>query len=184
MNLYLVRHGESEANAKRVVQGQLDTPLTENGRWQAQRVGMALSHVKADVILSSDLVRAFETAQIIQKYLIPVTIRPSILLRERALGKVEGIPSSHSPINNTNGIESISAFLNRVSQFLYDLFEECENHEVIIVTHGGPLSALVSIACLVDFDTQYPMRLIPNGSITVFRPFPNLHFFADTKHFR
>lgn len=63
--LYFVRHGQSEANKRHVFAGQIDTPLTAVGRAQARAAGLSAKKFKFDLIVSSPLVRALETAQII-----------------------------------------------------------------------------------------------------------------------
>ena len=58
-----IRHGETEWNAQMRMQGQLDTALSERGRWQARRVAEALAGEGIEAIFASDLVRAFDTAK-------------------------------------------------------------------------------------------------------------------------
>src|SRR3712207_9239829 len=65
--LVLIRHGQSTANATGVWQGQLDFPLSEEGRRQARLTGRALAGESFDGIYSSPLSRAFETAEIISR---------------------------------------------------------------------------------------------------------------------
>jgi broad specificity phosphatase PhoE len=64
--MLLVRHGQSTANAKSIWQGQMDFPLSEEGRWQASLAGSGLSGEPFDGLYSSPLSRAFETAEIIR----------------------------------------------------------------------------------------------------------------------
>jgi broad specificity phosphatase PhoE len=64
--MLLVRHGQSTANAKGIWQGQMDFPLSEEGRWQASLAGSGLSGEPFDGLYSSPLSRAFETAEIIR----------------------------------------------------------------------------------------------------------------------
>jgi broad specificity phosphatase PhoE len=66
-HLYFVRHGESEANVQRIFAGQMDTPLTEKGRAQAKAVGKAARRQHFDLIVSSPLIRAYDTAKIIAR---------------------------------------------------------------------------------------------------------------------
>ena len=65
--LLLVRHGQSTANANGVWQGQMEFPLSEEGRRQASLAGRALAGTDYDAIYSSPLARAFETAEIIAR---------------------------------------------------------------------------------------------------------------------
>lgn len=62
-NIYLVRHGETDYNRFGIIQGQLDTNLSELGVEQAKQVGNHLKNVKFDYVFSSDLNRASNTAQ-------------------------------------------------------------------------------------------------------------------------
>ena len=61
--IYLIRHGESEGNLKRICLGNTDLGLTEKGREQAEKTAKALSPVDIDAIYSSDLIRAVQTAE-------------------------------------------------------------------------------------------------------------------------
>ena len=86
---YLVRHGESEANAARRFAGQSDSPLTARGRRQAKTVAKELAKVKFDKVVSSDLSRTRDTAEIIARAQgVPVEIVPE--LREIDVGDRTG----------------------------------------------------------------------------------------------
>ena len=101
---YFVRHGESEGNAARVFTGQTDSPLTARGREQAAAVAEELAQVKFDRIVSSDLSRTRDTADVIAKRLgKPVEIVPE--LREIDVGdrtgksfdETRGLPNWNEP---------------------------------------------------------------------------------------
>jgi broad specificity phosphatase PhoE len=66
--LYIVRHGQTDWNVQGRIQGGTDVPLNDHGRWQAGQIGLALAGVPLDVIASSDLDRAFDTADAIWGY--------------------------------------------------------------------------------------------------------------------
>jgi broad specificity phosphatase PhoE len=88
----LVRHGETEWNYDKRIQGHTDIPLNTRGRGQAESLGSRLAIVPLDTIYTSDLVRARETAEIIaasQPREIPVAIMPD--LRECNYGRWEGL---------------------------------------------------------------------------------------------
>ncbi|MBU2101577.1 histidine phosphatase family protein [Patescibacteria group bacterium] len=87
--IYLVRHGESEANVNKIVQGHTDSPLTKKGEEQAREVAEGLKDIKFDAIYSSDLDRTRRTAEII-KLDRDIEIRTSSLLREKFFGIFEG----------------------------------------------------------------------------------------------
>lgn len=85
-----IRHGSTEWNRLGKLQGQLDTDLTDEGREQARLLGIRLANESWDGIISSDLKRAKETAQIMSKLSgIPI-IGMDNRLRERRYGQVEG----------------------------------------------------------------------------------------------
>ena len=89
--LYLVRHGETDWNRDRRIQGSTDIPLNETGRLQARRTGTLLARRSWDAIITSPLSRAAETAAIIADELgLPA---PQIVdaIVERAYGEAEGL---------------------------------------------------------------------------------------------
>ena len=86
---YIVRHGETEANVKGVLQGQSDSPLTKAGKLQTKEASIKLSHIHFDEAFSSDLYRAKHTADLLllgRK----ISFKTSERLRERGFGKHEG----------------------------------------------------------------------------------------------
>ncbi|MEI5908662.1 histidine phosphatase family protein [Bacillus spongiae] len=92
MNIYLIRHGETEANVMNkekytMFTGQYDTSLTQNGEAQALRLFDKIGHLRFDRVFSSDLSRAVNTAEIIFP---KMDIHKTSLLRERSLGVFEG----------------------------------------------------------------------------------------------
>jgi len=97
--LTLVRHGETDWNRDRRIQGSTDIPLNDTGRAQAQeaaallRAQLATSSVPP-IVVSSDLSRARETAQIIAAELELPAPRTYPALRERAYGEAEGVEAS------------------------------------------------------------------------------------------
>ena len=90
MRLFLLRHGRTEWNAQRRFQGQADPPLDEVGRMQAYEVAGLVAALRPDRIVSSDLVRALETAQIVAST-VPMPVTVDARLRERSLGHWEGL---------------------------------------------------------------------------------------------
>lgn len=87
--LYLVRHGETEWNEKKIIQGHADAPLTSVGIKQIEDVANEFKDVAFDVIFSSDLLRAKRSAEIIRLER-DLAIQTSELLRERTYGHFEG----------------------------------------------------------------------------------------------
>lgn len=92
---YFIRHGESEDNVNNIATGWSQTPLTDTGRAQARRTGRYLSTTKFDRFYSSDLVRATQTANIINARLeSPLEINLSANFREWNLGKFTGLSNT------------------------------------------------------------------------------------------
>src|SRR3989344_1609773 len=99
MKLILVRHGETEENKADIIQGHWEGKLNAVGLHQAIKISLRLKGESIDAIYSSDLKRAFKTAQEIAKFhpQIPLTITPE--LRERYCGKLEGQSRKSLPAN-------------------------------------------------------------------------------------
>ncbi|MDD4319031.1 MAG: class I tRNA ligase family protein [Candidatus Peribacteraceae bacterium] len=153
----LARHGETDWNRDGKLQGGgVDNPLNETGRKQASALAASLHKGSFDAIISSDLSRAVETAEILSEKLgIPVAGKWESL-RERAVGDWEGkprdevrhslgIPSSASLSfmhqDPPNG-ETFAAFLQRTEEAARRLRREFPGKRVLLVGHGGTICAL------------------------------------------
>jgi broad specificity phosphatase PhoE len=160
MKLFLVRHGQTEWNLVHRIQGQLDSPLTELGRLQADRVGAALAGVEFSQLYCSDSGRAMETVERIRRANpdLPMPCM-DVRLRELDYGDWEGVLSSEleadnpgffrSYINNAGSFkapngESFTDLQNRFSSFLSGL-KMADDENCLIVSHGG----LIRVALLV-----------------------------------
>ncbi|NLZ41162.1 MAG: histidine phosphatase family protein, partial [Comamonadaceae bacterium] len=87
--VFALRHGETAWNRALRIQGQLDVPLNDTGRWQARRLAEALADEGIDAVYSSDLERALATARALAGRLgVPLATERG--LRERAFGRFEG----------------------------------------------------------------------------------------------
>ncbi|MEK6620673.1 MAG: histidine phosphatase family protein, partial [Chloroflexota bacterium] len=150
--LYLVRHGESEANAARRFAGQIDSPLTERGRAQAETVAEALREVRFDRVIASDLSRARDTAQAIARRqgLVLETFRE---LREIDMGQAAGKQfedarqhpdwTPHGFVQWPGG-ESLEDALARASGGVERIVAESPGKTVCSGGHGGVTRILVS----------------------------------------
>ena len=149
----LVRHGETEWNAERRIQGQIDIGLNETGLRQAAATGRRLTTAGIAALYSSDLKRAWVTAQAIGKAL-GLTPQPVPELRERHYGIFEGLtydeardtyPAGYAVFEGrnadydfTNG-ESLKAMFARVTGKLQALAATHRGQAVAVVVHGGVL---------------------------------------------
>ena len=152
--LYMVRHGETDANASGILQGHSDHPLNARGLLQAELAAERLKDESFDVILSSDLSRALVTAQ---KIAAGRTVTPMPELREWNLGELEGLPVSRaremypsvfsghettgSAIRIRNG-ESRQDLFERITGFLEETAEKYAGKKILLVTHAGPLRSI------------------------------------------
>ena len=147
--LLLVRHGETDWNRDRRVQGHTDVPLNDEGRSQARTLAATLDCQEFAAIYSSDLARALETAKIIAEP-CGLEVTPVEALREKDFGTWEGLtdveiltrfPDAHA--TGWGDGESTEELATRVLQAVDEIGAEHPDEAVIVVTHGGPLRALL-----------------------------------------
>ena len=140
MLLGLIRHGITDYNVKNQLQGWLDIPLNEEGKKQAYLIEH-ITGIKWSEIITSDLLRAMQTAQIISdKFCIPITKTAKI--RERNFGVYEGRPLADCTHIDQSQIESKECFENRVYDFMYDITTKRAIEDIIIVSHQGVLKLI------------------------------------------
>ena len=153
--ILLVRHGETDWNAERRVQGHSDTPLNETGRMQALSLAIVLDDEPIDAIYSSDLLRAHETARIVaeRKRLEVTAIRD---LRERHFGTWEGMTDKEiftrfpeAAHGLWGDAETKEEMIRRVHDALRRIALAHPDGRILVVTHGGPVRALLA-GCGVD----------------------------------
>ena len=155
--LILIRHGQTDWNATGRWQGQADPPLNDLGRTQARHTAQELVSQDIDVLISSDLARASETAQIIGAAIgLPVQLEPR--LREINLGDWQGLYSDEirarwpremktwieSPlaIRPPHG-ESIRELADRVWAAVAELVVRYPDQRVGIVAHELPIASII-----------------------------------------
>lgn len=150
--ILLVRHGETVDNARQIMQGQTQGELNEQGRRQAREVADRLRDEPVDVVLSSDLRRAVQTAEIIARpHLHAVSTTP--LLRERDWGSFTGrfIPALKGAVW-PDDIESEESLLQRARSFLIYIAATYPGKRVVAVGHGIINKAILAVYA------QCPMR--------------------------
>lgn len=143
--IYLVRHGETVDNARQIMQGQTQGELNEKGYEQARQVAERLADEPIDAIVSSDLHRAIQTAEVIaEKHGLPVVTTP--LLRERDWGSFTGrfIPDLRGE-KWPDDIESEEALLQRALDFLKKMTATYEGKRVVAVGHGIINKAILAV---------------------------------------
>jgi len=179
--LYIVRHGETEWNRISRYQGHLDSPLTKAGIQQAHFLADGLALKAIDVLYSSDLGRAMQTAGIISERLgLPVNAEEH--LRERHLGIIEGLsrqefqdkyPKEWESVNSRDpdyilpGGESAKQFYNRCVNRCIELAEYHAGQRILIVTHGGVLTNLFNHTLCIPLSNPRRFSLF-NAAINCF----------------
>lgn len=142
MKIYLIRHGECPSNALKVY-NYLDESLNETGREQANVLKEKINSIDYDIIISSPIKRALETAKIINTKNKEIIINSK--LRERELGNLTGLPLDSidrsmywNYYNKTNfaGEEMIPDLCKRVNSFI-DSLKSMPYKSVLIVAHSG-----------------------------------------------
>lgn len=136
--LYFIRHGLSEMNKSGHFAGIIDTPLTNEGRDQAKKAGQNIQRLKIDLIVSSPLSRARETAEILAKQIgYPRDkILLSDLLVERDWGDLEGSPHIYiHDLDEVPNAETSEQLLERAEKALRYL-ESLEPNNILVVSHG------------------------------------------------
>jgi len=178
MKLILVRHGQSEANAKNILPGNDDGgKLTVKGIEQAKKAGKELKEkYKIDMIFCSPLRRAVETLEnILIEYPIEGPVFMCKLLEERDYGEYAGVNEDEidwdnfeeDKLNKEMGVESLAELRKRANLFLEDLKLEENVSTVLVVAHSDLLRMIVSILTGKNFNGED----IENAEILVFEEF-------------
>lgn len=185
--IWLVRHGQTDWNTQRRIQGHTPTELNSTGRAQAQQLADWLFDVRGRTSFaagySSDLPRAAQTAEIIAARLgLSISCTPQ--LRERHLGEFEGKTweqiraarasdgrrvVEHGDLadwTGVPGVETDEQLWQRVSQILGDIARQHEGEDVLAVTHGGVIKHI--IWHVLGLPTGAPRRFpLTNGLICI-----------------
>lgn len=148
MRLILIRHGETVENRKRIVQGHTHGTLSRNGVKQARLVAKRLSDLKIDLIFTSDLRRAKNTAKEIAKFHPESKFVDDIRLRERSFGIYDGkhkdvvikrvLQKNDFSYKPPRG-ESFEDVIKRVKSFYKEILKNYAKKTVLVVAHGGIL---------------------------------------------
>ncbi len=176
----LIRHGQSTWNQEHRIQGQLDPPLSELGRRQAALLGARLAGRRFAGLYTSDLVRAFETAEVVGAA-VHLKPEPRTSLREVFLGEWEGLTTEEIAerypeawagwVNEPDwdvvpGGEGQAVFDRRVAAAMDDILRLHPHGDVLVVTHGGVIQ--VALHRIVGKPSRglFPFK-IQNASITL-----------------
>ena len=147
--ILLARHGETDWNRERRVQGHSDRPLNETGRAQARALADELRNVPLDAVYSSDLARARETAELVaERHGLQVTTLRD--LREKHFGSWEGLRDDEilsrfpeARRGHWGDGETSDEMARRVLDALRRIADSHPGGQVLVVAHGGPLRAML-----------------------------------------
>ena len=176
MNLYVVRHGETIWNVEKKVQGITDIPLTENGKKEAEELQELISTLNIDIVISSPLERARETARILVDSKLPINTDDRI--KERDWGMNEGALidtvdrwDCWDVILNTKvqNIECIQDFMYRVSEFLEEIKIKHKDKNVLVVTHSAVSRVIHYLLGTIPEDGDLSRISIPNLRIIEYK---------------
>ncbi len=157
--IFLCRHGQSEYNAKKIIQGHIDTDLTPRGIVQARLTGERLKKENIKRIFSSDLRRAYKTALIIGD-ILGIEVEVDKRIREMHFGQWEG--RAYDSIYTYNldhwqnwlknpvacplpSQEDIKEFEKRILSF-WEYIKSLEEDNILVVGHGGSIQGIICMA--------------------------------------
>lgn len=174
----LVRHGETDWNGEKRIQGQIDIDLNVRGEAQARAVADGLAGQSFAAVYSSDLRRAWHTARIAAAGL-GLAVSPAPTLRERHFGVLQGVTASEArarlphahhhhqartPDYDFDSGESLIAFAARVMRGLDELAARHPGQSVLAFTHGGVLDIAYRAAMSRTLDAPRDFAL-PNAAL-------------------
>lgn len=177
----LIRHGETDWNGEKRIQGQIDIDLNRSGKAQARALQRGLAEHSFAAVYSSDLLRAWNTAQIaVAGWQIAVSPAPT--LRERHFGVLQGVTSleaserhpdvhrhhqARTPDYDYETGESLIVFAARVMTGLEAIAERHRGQTVLAFTHGGVLDVVYRAATGRALDAARDF-LLPNAAFNWF----------------
>ncbi len=172
--IYFIRHGQTDWNVRKLMQGQTDVPLNDTGRAQAQQMAQSLQGVTFDKVFCSPLCRALETCKaVVDENKIVVDQR----LIERNFGEYEG-QSLQLMLDkgfwNENGTqtflhaENLSQVVARVYDFLDEITQKYPKQNVLVVAHGGIGMVVQSYFLGKPKDGDYFNYIVRNCQVLTF----------------
>lgn len=200
MNLYIVRHGQTEWNILERMQGSSDVPLNQTGKHQAENVARRLTPVSLQAAYASPLSRAYETAEAIVRGR-DLAIQKESALIEVGFGEWEGKhfqemdtvyaarfsaymedPENHEPPRGGDHMQERIVQMNAFLQRLKQQYTHGEN--VLLVTHGFAIRILLSVIMEVPMKCMAPF-FMGNTSVSIIRyenGKPRIELLGDCAH--
>lgn len=177
MRIILTRHGETDYNKTERIQGQIDIPLNETGKKQAQAVALRLLKKRIQYIYVSDLIRARDTALEIHKHHPRAQLKVDTRLSERSFGTNEGAYVSKVGSKYINGIkvlndaddaEPIAKMVERARSFINDLLKlHTVEETALVVAHGFFNRGFITAFLQKPTEYVHTVDRFHNTSITI-----------------
>ncbi len=176
-----IRHGETDWNVEKRIQGHTDIPLNETGRAQALAMAFNAAHQRFQAIYSSDLMRTMETAQVLAQR-EDQDVKPLAQLRERHYGVFQGITAEEGAVRYPHAYahyvardldydfetgESLRALAERVSEGIDWLVRHHSGQTIAAVSHSGVLDVIYRRATGRPLHTPRDF-VIPNCALNWF----------------
>ncbi len=199
LRLYLVRHGETADNIGMRYLGIRDQPLTAKGMQQARQVATALAALAVRAVISSPMRRAVETARQVESS-CGVELRLDARLAEGSFGRWEGLSRAEvltlsstdaeqlrrwesDPSFAPPGGESIEHIQKRVLELVHELWIEFQNSSLVLVSHVGPIKALLAAALGISLQATRRLILDPATiSVVEWGPYPVVRLVNSHAH--
>jgi len=175
MKLIITRYGETEENIQGIIMGHLPGKLTINGIEQAKKVAERLKDENIDIIFSSDLARASDTAKEIAKFHeVPLEFTKD--LREKYLGEWQGKKKKDLGFTSNTSLvnivpkdgETSEELFNRANNFINKIFSEHSDKTILFVAHNGIIKALMTALNKKSSEDIKLIENMGNTSITIF----------------
>jgi len=148
MEICIIRHGETDWNKEKRLQGREDIPLNEEGIYQIKNTIEYFKKYKWDMIITSPLSRAKKSAEIIAEGIGLTDIIEEENFTERDFGEASGMTEEEMkksfPEGKISGIENIEELKQRVFNSIKQYIKMHYGKNMIIVSHGGAINALLS----------------------------------------
>ncbi|MEM3225366.1 MAG: histidine phosphatase family protein [Thermoplasmatales archaeon] len=156
--LAIARHGQTESNVRNLWVGRGNDSLTPIGREQSRQLAISLKEFGFDFIVTSDMLRAVQTAEIVSEVLKIPIIEKTGIIRDRDYGILEGMTTEQilekygirmgslsRDVERISNAEPVSSVIDRVNNFLSIFSERFEGKKVIVITHGAFVRAFYEL---------------------------------------
>lgn len=180
MKMYFLRHGETDGNKEKILQGRIDNPLNENGKSQAMNARNEIDEIVFDDVYTSPLRRAVETAMIASGHEEEEIIKDERLV-EISFGDMEGRvvskdnekmvnffmhPELYEVVDNGESYESL---LDRIGEFLNEMrykYKDNPDANILVVSHGALIHGIILLIKKLELK-DFWVANVANCAITI-----------------